>query len=35
MLEVPRHEMTVSPVVARKLELAYRCLNVSCILLKL
>ncbi|KPY24381.1 putative prophage PSSB64-02, Orf58 [Pseudomonas coronafaciens pv. porri] len=23
MLEVPRHEITVSPVVARKLELAY------------
>lgn len=24
LLEVPRHEITVSPVVARKLELAYR-----------
>lgn len=24
MLENPRHEITVSPVVARKLELAYR-----------
>ena len=24
LLEVPRHEITVSPIVARKLELAYR-----------
>ncbi|MEE4752862.1 hypothetical protein V2K79_12430 [Pseudomonas alliivorans] len=24
MLEIPRHEITVSPVVARKLELAYQ-----------
>ena len=24
LLEIPRHEITVSPIVARKLELAYR-----------